>query len=359
MNSEFQEEFNEVVQIPFLERQRQLLVREQIDPEETMMNRRERTIDASILISQHSENSYNEEYEEEMAKIDREKEIEKIFKEKNHVVGNSQNISMEKTIGGWKSEFESEGEGESMILQINPQEIKSAVNVLKKANLLNPKNGKLLSQLTELLKEPNNSHNLELLVQLANINKRIVQAPDISSNIPKEKVRSKVEQDTKDPFNNALNFSQKLESSQSIMVEEKLLSSRHSENIKHCIEKASNNLKDVEWEDLINVPDFIQNLKFDETELVNEKFVPEHNESRDENPMPKEYLKERGHYSPNEIKASPAKKGTQAIYDYQSTGISSQSGLRSRITLKTVGSDNSLKVFTPGSKSIEESFKYM
>jgi hypothetical protein len=66
------------------------------------------------------------------------------------------NISMTKSIDGWKSEFDSDDEKSG----VNVREVKHAIQVLRKANMLD---ADFLSKMNEIMMEPNASSNLELL----------------------------------------------------------------------------------------------------------------------------------------------------------------------------------------------------
>ena len=64
---------------------------------------------------------------------------------------------MTKSIDGWKSEFDSDEDNS----HVNPDDVKRAIGVLRKANLLD---ADFLGKMNEILTEPNASSNLELLL---------------------------------------------------------------------------------------------------------------------------------------------------------------------------------------------------
>lgn len=260
------------------------------------------------------------------------------------------NISIEKSFGGWKSEYESDNE--SFIS--NPNEIKQAINVLKKANLLSSKSGNLLDKLTGLIKSPGNTQKIELLLQLHNIQiKQKNNSMKKSQKPPLELHKRLKNTDLAATPKAAFILTGDLDLAKTILSSENPLSARQREDCLEYISEEiskSSELKDVQLEDLLNIPFIIPDLKMASGVITDPVEV---------NKDPKDYLSYLSVLSPSEAKIpSPAKKQS-IVFDCQSTGISCQSGLRSRITLKTGGSENSQKVFTPGSRGVEESFKYL
>jgi len=75
------------------------------------------------------------------------------------------NISMTKSVDGWKSEFDSDEDNS----HVNPEDVKRAIGVLRKANLLD---ADFLGKMNEILIEPNASSNLELLLQVLSLDKK-------------------------------------------------------------------------------------------------------------------------------------------------------------------------------------------
>lgn len=275
IDQEFESELNLASPSPFLERQRKLLSGQ----EELALSGQFNNLNGN-LISVHSSNT-SIEFEKVMAELD----LQRTPCRESQV-----NLSIEKSIGGWKSEYESEGES---MLQVSPQEIRNAIEVLRKANLLNSQNQNLLGKLSELDKGPTGSQRLELIIQLANLNRNGKKSEE--------------------------HMQEELEKSLADLA---------------LILENSQDLKDFKWEDLLN-PDF-------------EKVPIVRNEEKAEI--------QYSHTMPVKLKVSPQMKKIK-ISDYQSTGISSQTGLRPRNTLKTA--ESSQKVFTPGSKIIDIAFKDM
>lgn len=278
------------------------------------------------------------------------------------------NISIEKSFGGWKSEYESETE--SFIH--NPNEIKNAINILKKANLLNTKGGNLIDKLTGLMKSPGNTQKIELLLQLHDLQNPSRQLLTKNSKKPPllvPSIKRSVEMAATPKA--AFVFTEDVDLAKTILSSENPLSARHGdegfdnilmelrgEGFNEAVcgfhNNSENELNDVQLEDLLKIPFMFPELKTASGVINNP--VEERQEEIEER---HDYLSCLSVLSPSENKIpSPAKKQLSG-FDYQSTGISSQSGLRSRITLKTGGSEASQKVFTPGSKGVEESFKYM
>lgn len=102
-------------------------------------------------------------------------EFEKIMQEieanRQETVYDPDKFSIEKSVGGWKSELESECENSSIH---NVSEIKKAISILHKANLLKPESRKILTKITDIVKNPENSNNLVLFLQLLNINNSLI-----------------------------------------------------------------------------------------------------------------------------------------------------------------------------------------
>ena len=301
----------------------------------------------SVIIS-HSNND-SLEFEKCMAELD-----------KLHVPvpDNQENISINKSFGGWKSEFESENES---ILQINSNEIKSAINILKKANLLNSQNRNILGKLSEVILKPENSYNSELIFQLLNLKKNPKYSPPIS--IQKPPLGTSKYNHIQDDLactNPKGNFflPDDIDMGRTILSSENPITARHDEiqeNFLEALINSAQNFNDVQLEDLLNMP----GIKFDDTEVIIDKPITRNCEIQKANLMKKEFFNEIESLSHSEVKVSPVKKNIQGMTECFSTGISSHTGLRSRITIKTAGSEFSQKAFTPDSKGIEKSFNYL
>lgn len=262
-----------------------------------------------ILVNDVSEmHNYSAEFSMEMRKIEKKKN-ENQFLEGSEV-----------SRSGWKSEFDSENENESFG-SVSPGDIRSAIQVLKKANLLAPGNQEVLNQITSLLRDPGNSNNLELFLQLLRLRKDTQDKPCNSH----ESSKNILEKDLKD----SKNFS----NSGSSLIKERRNFALNSVN-----------------EQKINFPDSI-GLSFYEHDMKFASGVVEEKPTRDNIPLEQATLIDNFYQNRHKI---PVKKST---LDYQSTGVSSQTGLRSRVTLKTVGSENSQRVLTHGDKTIEEDFE--
>lgn len=320
--------------LSFIERQRKLAM-----TESKSIVRNQASIEPSLIFSEHSEEQINESYafEELMKEIDAQKGPSK---------RNQSNISIEKSFGGWKSEYDSENDS---ILPVNPAEIKKAIEILKKANLLNPHNGGVLHKLTDLIKDPDNSERLELILQLMNFQSKPSQ--DTVNSLDFQPVKEK-KASSPIPIEGKADFILSREFPLTSQNTTKLFT--HPEPLKeHDLSEnfQSEKLDQTHMEESIEIPFFDVDMRFATSESANKpQRLSEDNQGQQE-------LLSLDNLSPTEIKASPVKK--QTTLDYQSTGISSQTGFRSRITLKTAGSEFSQKVFTPGSKSIEEAFKDM
>lgn len=320
----------------FIERQKNIALNE------SRGNVRERClIEPSLTFSEHSEEQINESYafEELMKEIDAQKGPTK---------RNNSNISIEKSFGGWKSEYDSENDS---ILPVNPDDIKKAIDVLKKANLLNPQNGGILNKLTDLIKDPENSHKLELILQLMNFQGRpsqnLFKDPD-SPSVKEDKKPSSKSPEGYEEYGLSHQFP--LESKE---IFELIPNPEQDEEMEKSKKFQSQKLEQAHLEESVGIPFFDVDMRFATSESGNNKPVRD----SEDNHAQQGLLSGLDNLSPTENKATPVKK--QTTLDYQSTGISSQTGFRTRITLKTACSDFSQKIFTPGSKSIEEAFKDM
>ena len=284
---------------------------------------------------------------------------------RNPPAENLSNISIDKSMGGWKSEYESEAD--SFVAQVNPSEIKRAISILRKANLLNSKCN-FLGKIGTLLKSSENSHQIGLLLQLLDLQSKPKSSqPQHSQKLKKPPLqipRLKRPREADPDLTPKANFfvSDEIEFNKTILSSENPLSARQrDENLNHLFEDPTaspKGMQDVQLEDLLNIPYFVHDLKFGSGELL-EQDQSEDNESRVLFSEPKEYYQCLSILNPSEAKLPrPIRKQNNA-YDGQSTGISSHSGLRSRIILKTAGSEASQKVLTNGSRATDDSFKYL
>jgi hypothetical protein len=71
---------------------------------------------------------------------------------------------MTKSKDGWKSEFDSESENGEHV--VNVHEVKDAIRILRKVNMLD---ADFLGKMSEIMQQPNSSQNLELLFQILNL----------------------------------------------------------------------------------------------------------------------------------------------------------------------------------------------
>jgi len=266
-----------------------------------------------ILINDASEMvNYSAEFSIEMRKIDKNKKKNKFLE------------GSEVSRSGWKSEFDSENDHEherESFGSVSPLDVRSAIQVLKKANLLNPGNQEVLNQITSLLRDPENSNNLELFLQLLRLRK---DKHDKSCSSHKS---------SKDIMENDLKESKNYSHSGSSLIQERRNFALNSMN-----------------EEKINFPDSI-GLSFYEHDMKFASGVVEEKPTRDNIPLEQATLIDNFYENRHKI---PVKKST---LDYQSTGVSSQTGLRSRVTLKTVGSESSQRVLTHSDKTIEEDYE--
>ena len=105
-------------------------------------------------------------------------EFERVMHEISVNKGNCSNVS-EKS--GWNSGLESVNESQ------NISEIKKAISVLQKANLLKPESQGVLKELTELVKGPEKNDRLVLYLQLLSINNSLI--PSFTEKISENDVK--------------------------------------------------------------------------------------------------------------------------------------------------------------------------
>lgn len=214
----------------------------------------------SINISYLSDENESVEFDKLMSELEKEKE--------RHFKENPNSISMEKTLGGWKSEYESEGE--SLCLNLNPDEIKKALMVLKKAKLLNAGGNHFLMKLAEMIKDSENSSNVELMLQLINIERKKNKnsqkfssrsrasgkppTPTHSSQARKKKLPIELVDTSREKFM----FSEDKSFHRTILSIENHLSPKGNDFLDEDF--AGQEMNDVNIHDLLNVSSIIDNL---------------------------------------------------------------------------------------------------
>ena len=211
----------------------------------------------SISLSYISDENISLEFEKIMSELEKDRNSKE----------NPNSISMEKTIGGWKSDYESEGE--SLCLNLNPDEIKKALMVLKKARLLNSGAHQVLVKLAEMIKVPENSSNVELMLQLINIERKKNKASQRLSSRLKASgkpptpthaalMKKKVPIDLMGTSREKFMFSEDKSFNRTILSIENHLSPKDNEFINDAFN--AHELNDVDLEDLLNVSSIVDNL---------------------------------------------------------------------------------------------------
>ena len=307
----------------------------------------------SISMSVHSNHSSNDsiEFEKCMAEQDKLRPVPS---------ENQSNISIDKSFGGWESEYESEAACTS---GVNAEESKSAISILQKANLLDPHSGNILGKLSEAVLNPDSSQNIELLLQLLNMQGKSGCSPRLSihkPNLSTSKYRRLRDDLACTTPKSRFILPEDFDMGRTILSSENPITARHDENFENYehsggFEGFENSHNFNNYKGFENCENYenVENMERDrDIENISEL-------SNSTKNLRKEFLREFENLSPSGAKAGPAKRIIQGTSDYQSTGISSQTGLRSRITLKTAGSEFSQKIYTPGSKGIGDSFKYL
>lgn len=196
-------------------------------------------------------------------------EFEKLMQDIEKERASNQNpnsISMEKTMGGWKSEYESENE--SISFNLNADEIKKALEILKKARLLNAGNNQFLLKLAEMIRDPENSSNVELMLQLINIERKKNRVSTRSSSKLKKSgkpptptnshLKKKIPSDLVGTAREKFLFSDDKSFNRTILSIESPFSPRAAEFFEGNMPNAEAN--DVKLEDLLNVPSMIDGI---------------------------------------------------------------------------------------------------
>jgi hypothetical protein len=197
--------------------------------------------------------------------VEFEKLMNEIEKEKKYK-DNPNSISMEKSIGGWKSEYESE---ESVSFNLNSDEIKKALIVLKKARLLNAGNNQFLLKLAEMIRNPESSSNVELMLQLINLERKKGKIGQRNAGRSKGRgkpptptnlaARRRVPSDPNGTSREKFLFSDEKSFNRTILSIENHFSPKDQEFFEgSSINQFSNN--DVNLEDLLNVPSYVDSL---------------------------------------------------------------------------------------------------
>ena len=158
--------------------------------------------------------------------------------------------------------------------QINYNEIKKALIILKKANLINNSGNQELLKIAEMIKDPENSSNVELMIQLINIeNKKqqktlgnsyiskIIGKPSTPSSINRiTRFQSMV--DNEGTSREKYKFFEEKSLNRTILSNENLLSPKNDDFLDNSLKFTHKNedLKDVQLEDLLNVSSVFDDL---------------------------------------------------------------------------------------------------
>lgn len=147
------------------------------------------------------------------------------------------------------------------------EEIKEALIILKKANLINKNGSQELLKLAEMIKDPKNSSNVELMLQLLDLEGqkshkdhqkhfKFVKPHTSSSNL---RLRISKLGDLEGTSREKFKFSDDKSFNRTILSNENLLSPK---NYDDCLESSyrKSDLKDVKLEDLLNVASIMDDL---------------------------------------------------------------------------------------------------
>lgn len=149
---------------------------------------------------------------------------------------------------------------------VSMQEIKEALFILKKANLINNSGNAQLLKIAELVKDPENTSNVELMLQLIEIeNRKNYGARDrqrVSSNknqIRAHRAKRSKFDDLDDTSREKFKMSEEKSFNKTLLSNENLLSPvNYDEGLD--TEYAKEELNDVKLEDLLNVKSLIEDL---------------------------------------------------------------------------------------------------
>lgn len=145
---------------------------------------------------------------------------------------------------------------------VSMQEIKEALSILKKANLINNSGNAQLLKIAELVKDPDNTSNVELMLQLIEIENRKNKVPDSRVRNGPKKSRLRLKRvkadDMDDTSREKFKFSEEKSFNKTLLSNNNLLSPSHYEegDFGHGKEE----FNDVKLEDLLGVASLIEDL---------------------------------------------------------------------------------------------------
>ena len=157
--------------------------------------------------------------------------------------------------------------------QVNYEEIKNALLILKKANLINNCGNQELLKIAEMIKDPENSSNVDLMIQLINIenkkhtnsssnssSSRIISKPLLPSSINRLSREQSI--DNEGTLREKYKFLEEKSLNRTMLSNENLLSPRNYDFLDNSLKFLQKNeeLTDVKLEDLLNISSVFDNL---------------------------------------------------------------------------------------------------
>jgi hypothetical protein len=173
-------------------------------------------------------------------KREKKKRLEKNFRNFNPFLNGSDDIESFRMMKNQrkKEKYRNEVESETFHDSVNLQEVKKALHILKKANLLDNNGNSALLKIAEMMKNPENSSNFELVLQLIELENQ--------KNKPEQGKKMKRKQEKVFFEKEAAFFESSLENS----ITRGLLSANHPLNSDRIFE---HQLRDVDLDEILKV----------------------------------------------------------------------------------------------------------
>ena len=154
---------------------------------------------------------------------------------------------------------------ESINENVSLQDIKEALLVLKKANLINNSGNSQLLKIAEMIKDPDNTSNIELILQLIEIENRKSKCPNGKNKAkrpsnPRIKIKKSKVAELVDTSREKFRFSDEKSFNRTLLSNEFLLSPKNYDEGLDFIFSGKEELTDVKLEDLLNVNSLIEDL---------------------------------------------------------------------------------------------------
>lgn len=154
---------------------------------------------------------------------------------------------------------------ENLTESVSLQDIKEALFILKKANLINNSGNSQLMKIAEMIKDPENTSNIELMLQLIEIENRKSKCPSDRNKSkrpsnPRIKIKKSKVAELVDTSREKFRFSEEKSFNRTLLSNEFLLSPKNYDEGIDFIFSGKEELTDVKLEDLLNVNSLIEDL---------------------------------------------------------------------------------------------------